>query len=227
MFFSEIVRFAQIVSINLLLSGDNAILVGMTVLKLPDRQRKIVAVAGVSAASVIQIAATLALASVLHFPAISLIGGLLLEGIAIRFLNEDRSASGETESPRSTWKAIATVFIAYVIVCLDNVMAVAAVGRGHPLSLAGGLAVSCAIVIPGSIFIAELMRRFPVLIFIGAGVLGWTAGGLVTSDPIFRSAVARATGVWTQGAVMILAPALLAALVVVTPYWHQRSNVRG
>ncbi len=226
MLVSEIFRFSEIVAINLMLSGDNAILVGMAVLKLPEHQQKLAAVAGVSAGSLLQMVATLALASILHFPAISLIGGVLLEAIAIRFLSEDRSEQEpRADSPRATRNAIATVAIAYVIVSLDNVMAVAAVGRGHPLLLVVGLGVSCAIVVVGSIFIAGLMRKFHLLIFVGAAVLGWTAGELVTSDPIFRSTVAAVCAISTQEAVALFVPLVLAVVVVLSPYWNKPANV--
>lgn len=222
MLFAEIVCLAEIIGVNLLLSGDNAILVGMAVRNLAEHQRKVATVVGVTAASLIQIGATLALASFLSFPAISLIGGILLAWIAVRFLNEDRSAQKGEASPHTLWKAISIVLVAYVIVCLDNVLAVAAIGRGYPLLLASGLAISCAIVIPASIAIADLMRRFPLLVFLGAGVLGWTAGGLVVSDAICRQALDHLVGIRAQRAALGLAPAFFATLVVVSPWWHKR-----
>jgi predicted tellurium resistance membrane protein TerC len=124
-----------------------------------------------------------------------------------------------------------TVVFAYLVMCLDNILAIAAVGQDHPALLALGLTMSCVLLIPGSLVIAELMKRYPLLVRIGAGVLGWTGGTMVAAAlPVLGD---RFSGPMAQ----FLVPVLTAATVVSSPSWwptnrecdaageHRRSSV--
>ena len=124
--------------------------------------------------------------------------------------------------PAAFWGAIVTVVGAYLVVCLDNVMAIAAIGKGHPFLITIGLALSCALMIPGSLVVANLMRRYPMLVFVGAGVLGWTAGTLFASDRLVRSALHNVAGGSFESTSQLLTPSMFAVLIVISPLWYHR-----
>src|SRR5260370_3562478 len=171
-------RLFEIAGLNLLLSGDNAIVVGMAIRRLPPAQRKIASAAGISGAVLLQTAATLTVASLMKLPAVSLAAGILLTFIAIRFLLENGNTHKAVQiySDRGLAHAIMIVIGAYLVMSLDNILAIAAVGRGHSALLILGLLLSGGLLVPASLLIAKLMRPYPVTLTLGAGILGRTAG---------------------------------------------------
>lgn len=199
---------------NSILSGDNLVVVGLALRQLPVAQRKTASVAGITGAVIIEIAATLLVASALRFPPVECVAGVLLTWIAIRLVrNNPASSDSLNEPPTDLRHPIVTVTTGYLVMCIDNVLAVAALARGHPLPLAVGLLLSCALLIPGSLLIANLMRRYPLLVTAGAAVLGWTAGTMMAAVfPRFRNSL----GSEIMQPVMAL---LMAVVVVTSPLW--------
>ena len=221
--FIDAARLFEIAGLNLLLSGDNAIAVGMAIRHLPPAQRKIATAAGIIGAVLAQMVATLTVASLLKLSAVSLAGGILLTFIAIRFLRENGKTHGaivQVHSDRGLAHAIMMVISAYLVMSLDNILAIAAVGRGHSALLILGLLLSGALLVPASMLIASLMRRYPVTLTIGAGILGWTAGSMLTV------VLARVDQALHGQINRLFIPAVMTVVVVTSPLWW-RPRDRG
>jgi YjbE family integral membrane protein len=211
--FADTARLIEIVGVNLILSGDNAVVVGLAIRKLPAAQRKTASIAGITGAVVVQTAATLTVASVLRLSVVSCIGGILLTWIAIRLLQDNGGSPGSLDGSGDVFHSIITVISAYLVMCLDNILAVAAVAREHPALLVFGLLLSCVLLIPGSLLIAELMKRYPLLVTAGAALLGWTAGTMIAPAlALFRHGL---DGKMAQ----TLAPLLMTIVIVTSPSW--------
>lgn len=212
--FADAWKLVEIVGVNLILSGDNAVMVGLALRKLPATQRKTASIAGIGGAVLVQIMATLTIASLLRLPVVSCVGGILLTWVAIRLLRNDSGREASFgEAGRSAWHSIVTVIAAYLVMCIDNILAIAALAQAHPALLVFGLLLSCALLIPGSVLVAELMRRYPLLVTAGGALLGWTAGTMITSAvALFRDGP---HGIMAQ----MLVPALVTTLVVTSPRW--------
>jgi YjbE family integral membrane protein len=213
---ADAARLFEVIGLNIALSGDNAVVVGMTVRNLGVVQRRIASAAGIWIAVVLQVAATLTVVQLLKLPMVSLAAGLLLGLIAIRLLRSD-GVSAQALIPstphRGLLRSTAAVIGGFFIMSLDNILAVAVVGRGHPWLLIIGLLLSCVVIIPASLAIATLMRRYPITLTVGAGIIGWVAGSmlgaLASPSPHFFS------GPIGQFAI----PAISAALVITSPVW--------
>jgi YjbE family integral membrane protein len=173
----------KIIWINVLLSGDNALVIAMACRGLHGRSRLWGMIIGAGIAVVLLIAFTGIVATLMSLPYLKLIGGLALIVIAAKLLvpedENDEIAAGTT-----LWHAVRIVVIADIIMSLDNVIAVAAAANGQLSLLVTGLAVSIPMIIAGAALIMLVLDRFPVLIWIGAMLLGWIAGGVIVSDPI-------------------------------------------
>jgi YjbE family integral membrane protein len=211
-------RLFEIAGLNLLLSGDNAIAVGMAIRRLPPAQRKIATAAGIIGAVLLQIVATLTVASLLKLPAVSLAGGILLAFIAIRFLRENgnsREPAVQAHFDQGLPHAIMMVIGAYLVMSLDNILAIAAVGRGYSALLILGLLLSGGLLVPASLLIANLMRRYPVTLTIGAGILGWTAGSMLAV------VLARVDQALYGQINRFFIPAVMTVVVVTSPLWRR------
>src|SRR5271155_589575 len=180
--FTNAARLLEIIGVNLVMSGDNTIAVGMAIRRLPKDERKIASVAGISAGLIAQTAITLTVASLLELPGISLAGGILLGFVAVRLLQDNGNRPEVTTDyhSRGLQHSIVVVAGAYLVMSLDNILGVAAVGRGHPALLILGIMLSGAVLVPASLVIANLMKRYPMTLKLGAGILGWTAGSMIT-----------------------------------------------
>ncbi|MCM3080071.1 MULTISPECIES: TerC family protein [Brevibacillus] len=170
-----------IIVIDLVLAGDNAIVIGMAARNLPAHQQKKAIVWGTVGAIVIRALATLAVVWLLKIPGLLLIGGLILIWISMKLLiqeegHETMKASGSLGS------AIWTIIVADTVMGLDNVIAVAGAAHGDFLLVVIGLIISVPIMVWGSTLILKFMERYPIVIFIGAGVLAYTAASMVTSE---------------------------------------------
>jgi YjbE family integral membrane protein len=218
---ADAARLFEIVGVNILLSGDNAIAVGMAIHNLPTTQGQIASAAGIGAAILLQIAATLTVARLLKLPAVSLAGGFLLCVIAIRLTRKDGDLPQPTPYAfldEGLYRSIVTVTGAYFVMCFDNILAIAAVGRGHPVLLVVGTLLSSAVIIPTSLVIANLMKRYPVMLTIGSAILGWVSGSML-------AAVASLLGHLPIGPVtQILIPAVITVIVVTSPWWWRSRN---
>lgn len=180
----------QIIFINVLLSGDNAIVIAMACRGLPQPQRRWGLIIGAGLAALLRIVFTLVLASLLLLPYLKLIGGAGLIYISARLLVPEASDKNQIEAVAHLWRAVLVVVVADVIMSFDNVLAIAAAARGDYLLLAIGLAISIPLLVIGAALVAALLDRFPVLIWLGAALLGWIAGETIATDPAVTSRLA-------------------------------------
>ena len=177
------VAVVQIIWINILLSGDNAVVIALACRELPPRERLWGMVIGAGVASVLLIAFTAIFSVLLTLPYLRLVGAIALVWIAIKLLApQPHDEEGTTEAAHDLWRAVWIVVIADIVMSLDNVIAVAAVAKGEYVLLIIGLSISIPVVIAGSALILWLMERFPVLVWGGAAILGWVAGDIFAGD---------------------------------------------
>jgi YjbE family integral membrane protein len=175
----------KIIWINILLSGDNAIVIALACCKLPQPQRRWGMIIGAGVASVLLIVFTGIVSTLMTLTYLKLAGGCVLLWIAFRLLVSDVEEH-HVEAVEDLWRAVRIVVVADIVMSLDNVIAVAAAAAGSYLLLGLALAVSIPIVIGGAALIMALLARFPVLVWAGAALLGWIAGGLIAADPALR-----------------------------------------
>jgi YjbE family integral membrane protein len=173
----------QIIFINVLLSGDNAIVIAMACRDLPQPQRRWGLIIGAGVAAALRIAFTVALATLLAFPYLKLIGGAALLYIAAKLLVPESTDKKEIQAAAQLWRAVMLVLVADIVMSLDNVVAIAAAARGDFVLLAIGLAISIPLLVGGAALLAGLIDRLPVLIWLGAALLGWIAGQTMATDP--------------------------------------------
>lgn len=212
----------QVIWINILLSGDNAVVIALACRGLPPRERLWGMIIGAGFASVLLIVFTGVISMLLTLPYLKLIGALALIWIAIKLLAPQAHDAEDTpEAVEDLWRAVRIVVIADIVMSLDNVIAVAAVAKGNYVLLTIGLAVSIPMVIAGSAIILALLERFPVLVWGGAAILGWVAGDIFVSDPVVRGFL----GDFTPARIDLAARFLGAAIVVVSGYiWRRRHH---
>lgn len=172
----------QIVWIDLLLSGDNAVVIALACRSLPEKQRKLGIWLGAGAAITLRIIFALIVSYLMALPFLKVVGGCLLFWIAIKLAVGEEGGHDGIESSDSLWKAVRTIAIADAVMSLDNVIAIAAASRGHPELFIFGLLLSIPLIIYGSQMIINLLIRFPILIWAGAALLGWIAGEMIVSD---------------------------------------------
>ena len=179
------VSVVEVIWVNILLSGDNAVVIALACRGLPPRERLWGMVIGAGVASVLLIVFTSLVSVLMTLPYLRLLGSLALLWIAVKLLAPQAHDAEDTrEAVEDLWRAVRIVVIADIIMSLDNVIAVAAVAKGHYVLLIIGLAVSIPIVIAGSALILALLERFPILVWGGAAILGWVAGDIFASDPV-------------------------------------------
>jgi YjbE family integral membrane protein len=182
------VAVVQIIWIDIILSGDNAVVIAMACRDLPVRQRRRGMIIGAGVAAVLLIVFTITVSALMALPYLRLISACALLWIAIRLLGPDQhDAAGTPEAAESLWRAVRIVVVADVIMGLDNAVAVAAVANGRYVLLGLGLAISIPIVVGGSAIVLALIERFPIIVWAGGAVLGWVAGELFVSDPVIES----------------------------------------
>jgi YjbE family integral membrane protein len=172
----------KIIWINVLLSGDNALVIAMACRGLQPRQRLWGMVIGAGIAVVLLILFTGLVATLMVLPYLKLIGGLALLVIAARLLIPDDTGD-DVAAGTSLWQAVRIVVIADIVMSLDNVIAVAAAANGEISLLVLGLAISIPMIIAGAALIMVVLDRFPILVWLGATLLGWIAGDVIDTDP--------------------------------------------
>ncbi len=173
----------QIIFINILLSGDNAVVIAMACRGLPPHQRRWGMVIGAGVAVLLRIIFAGIIARLMLLPYLKLIGGTALVVIAAKLVVPEDADKNEVEAVAHLWRAIRIVVVADIIMSLDNVIAVAATAKGNVLLLAIGLAVSIPLIMAGAALIMALLDRFPILVWAGAALLGWVAGEMIATDP--------------------------------------------
>jgi len=177
-----LIPLAQIIGINIVLSGDNAVVIALASRSLPPNQQKKAVVWGSGAAIVMRIILTLTAVALLSMPYLKLIGSVFLMWIGIQLLSSDEG-EGEIESSSNLTAAIRTILVADLVMSLDNVLGVAAAAKGSYVLLIIGLAISIPLVIFGANMLLRLMERFPIIITIGAALLGYVGGEMAVTDP--------------------------------------------
>jgi YjbE family integral membrane protein len=182
----------QIMGINILLSGDNAVVIALAVRALPPRERFWGMVLGAGCAAVLLILFTGIVATLLKLPYLKLIGGLALFWVAVKLVApQPHDAEDTPEAVEDLWRAVRVVVVANIVMSLDNVIAVAAAAGGNYLLLALGLAISIPVVIAGSALFLAILERFPWVVWAGGALLGWIAGGLLPDDGFVAQYIAR------------------------------------
>lgn len=173
-----------IVVIDLVLAGDNAIVIGLSARNLPKEQQKKVIFWGTAGAIIVRSLLTLLVVYLLKVPGLLLAGGVLLIWIAYKLLVEEKKH--DVSAAGNLIGAIRTIVIADTVMGLDNVLAVAGAAHGQFVLVVLGLLISVPIVVWGSTLILKLVDRFPIIIFIGAGVLAWTASKMIVDEPFMK-----------------------------------------
>ncbi|WP_010274911.1 TerC family protein [Paenibacillus senegalensis] len=180
-----IIPLLNIIVIDLVLAGDNAIVIGLAARNVPKEMQRTVIIIGTIGAILIRGSATVAVTWLLQFPGLLLGGGLLLIWISYKLL-VDNKEDHQLEAKSTVWGAIATILIADTVMGLDNVLAIAGAAHGNYLLVIIGLLISVPIIIWGSGIFLKLMNRFPWLIYVGSGVLAFTAGKMITGEPFLH-----------------------------------------
>jgi len=180
-----LLRVSEIIWINILLSGDNAVVIALACRSLPARQRFWGMTLGALVAVGMRIGFSSIVSSLMDFPYVKLIGGCALLWIAISLLNtNDEEGGPQIESSDNLLRAIKTIAVADLVMSLDNVIAVAAAAGGDQSLLVFGLAISVPLIVAGATVTMLVLTRLPMLVWAGAGLLGWIAGDVVVSDPV-------------------------------------------
>ena len=202
------IGLVKIIWINIILSGDNAVVIALAARSLPAEQQKKAIMFGSGAAVVLRIVLTVVAAKLLALSYLQIIGGVLLLWIGTQLLGGEDEEEGEGGEKAGLWVAIRTILIADLVMSLDNVIAVAAAAKGSMTLLVLGLAISIPLVIFGSKLMIKLMDRFPVIVTLGAALIGWVGGETIVSDVALQPIVEN--NHWMHTAF----PALGAALVL-------------
>ncbi len=217
-----------IIWVNLLLSGDNAVVIALAARSLPGDEQKLAVFWGSAGAIALRVILTLFAVALLSLPWLKLVGGVLLLWIGVKLL-APRTIDPVVASHENLWSAVKIILIADLVMSLDNVIAVAAAaGSAAPtadlenmryLLLVLGLAISIPIVILGSVVMLKVLSRFPIIILLGAGLIGWIAGGIIVTDPAITDWV-RHNAAWLHD--WHVAPIAGAALVLALGEWSKR-----
>lgn len=178
------VSLLQIIWIDLLLSGDNAVVIALACRSLPEKQRKWGILLGAGAAVGLRIIFAMVVSVLLGIPFLKVVGGLLLFWIAIKLVTDNSGEAHQVEASDNLFKAVRTIAIADAVMSLDNVVAIAAAARGHFELFIFGLLLTIPLIIFGSQLLLKLLTRFPILIWAGAALLGWIAGEMLVGDPM-------------------------------------------
>ena len=180
------VALGKIIWINILLSGDNALVIALACRGLEPRHRLWGMVLGAAAAVFLRIVFTGVVVQLMELPFLKLVGGLALIVIAAKLVVPEREDEEGVESASHLWAAVQIVVIADIVMSLDNVIAVAAAANGSMVLLVLGLAISVPLIVGGAALIMALLNSLPILVWAGAALLGWIAGDVIATDPAFH-----------------------------------------
>lgn len=205
----------QIIAIDIVLGGDNAVVIALACRRLPEKQRNLGIFWGVFGAIALRVVLIYFAFTLMAIPFLKIVAALLLLWIGIKLLQPEPEGNGhEINASATLLGAIKTIIIADAMMSLDNVIAIAGAARDSVVLVTFGMAVSVPIIVWGSKLVMRLMEKFPVTIFIGAGLLGWIAGGMSITDAVSRE--------WVDNNAAFLhwvAPAGGALLIVVIGKW--------
>ena len=191
-----------IILLDILLGGDNAVVIAMAANKLSPALRKKAILIGTAGAVIIRLIMTFIAVWLLTIPYLQVIGGLILLPIAVKLLVPEEHHD-DVKASDNLMGAIKTIIIADAAMGVDNVLAIAGASHGSFLLVAIGFLVSIPIIVGGSTIIGRLMDRFPVILYAGAGLLGWTAGSMIGHDKILGPMIESSVGAWAPWAIQI------------------------
>jgi YjbE family integral membrane protein len=198
-----------IIWIDLLLSGDNAVVIALVSNRLPEHQQKWGIIGGTVVAVLLRVVMSFFAALLLGVPGLSLLGGLFLLHVAYKLLaGEDEGGAEDAVGRITLTAAIGTIAVADASMSLDNVLAVAALAHGSMALMAFGVLLSIPLVIAGAAIISKVIARFPIMVWAGAGLLGWVSGGIIAADPWAAPYVDHLTAA-SVGAVLVLGAGLI------------------
>ncbi len=193
------VAVLQIIGVNIILSGDNAVVIALACMHLPPKQRLWGMILGAGVAVVLRIAFTVVVAQAMDYPYLKLVGGILLLWVAVKLVGEDAGEGDKDSVKKAThlWHAVWIVTVADIVMSLDNVVAIAAsaetaamrVDAAHAMAMKTslivfGLATSVPLIVAGSALLMALLERYPILVWAGGGLLGWVAGDIMIKDGV-------------------------------------------
>lgn len=204
-----LISILQIVWIDLLLSGDNAVVIALACRNLPPHQRRMGILLGTGAAIGLRILFAAIIIYLLQVPLLKLVGGLLLLWIAVKLIAGEEDHK-DVKASDTLWAVVRTIAIADAVMSLDNVLAVSAAAHGNLWLFIFGIVLSIPLIIFGSNMVLTLLTRYPVLVWFGAALLGWIAGDMISEDPWVVSPLGKPTGVIqylgdTIGALFVMA----------------------
>jgi YjbE family integral membrane protein len=203
----------KIVVVNILLSGDNAVVIALACRSLPDKYRNKAVIAGSAGAVIVRVIFCAIVSWLMIVPAIKLIGGLLLLWIGVKLMiPEDDGDGDDVKSSSSLWGAIQTIVIADVVMSLDNVIGIVAAAKGDIPLIVIGLVMSVPLIVFGSQLLMKVLNRFPLLVTAGAGLLGWLGGDIMAGDMLVRHWVESNGGVWAERAAAVAGAAFVVVL---------------
>lgn len=203
-----------IIFIDLVLAGDNALVIGMAARNLPRHQQKKAIFWGTFGAIGIRAITTILIVFLLRIPALMLAGGLLLVRIAYNLMTEKKDHSN-IAAPSSLRASIQTIVIADGVMGIDNVMGVAGVAHGDITLVVIGMLITVPIIVWGSTMFIKLIERFPIIIYIGGAILAWTASRMITGDPLFKAYFTPTTALIID--IIIVVIVLTAAIIKKQP----------
>jgi len=221
------IAVGKIIWINILLSGDNAVVIAMACRGLPHRQRVWGMILGAGVAVLLRVVFTVFVAALMLMPWLKIVGGLALFYIAAKLLVPEHADENETEATEHLWRAVRIVAIADIVMSLDNVIAIAAAAKGNMALLVIGLGISIPLIIAGSALIMALLDRFPILVWAGAALLGWIVGEVIATDPVIHGYLEPRLGPDGFHYVVLFAALLGAILVLIVGGLWRRSKLAG
>jgi YjbE family integral membrane protein len=187
-----VITVLRIIGINIILSGDNAVVIALACRSLPRGQRVVGIVLGAGAAVILRILFTVVVQQLFDVPALKLVGGIILLWIAVKLLLGDEAGEDSVRSGSSIWEAVKIVALADIVMSLDNVLAIAAAARGHTGLIILGLVISIPLVVFGATLLTWLLDRFRILVWAGSALLGWVAGELIATEPLLHEYIRMA-----------------------------------
>ena len=219
------VALVKIMWINILLSGDNALVIAMACRGLPPKQRVWGMILGAGVAVGLRVVFTGIVATLMTLPYLKIVGGLALFYIAVKLLVPEDENEGETEAVDHLWRAVRIVAVADIIMSLDNVIAIAAAAGGNMALMVIGLAISIPMIVAGAALIMALLDKFPVLVWAGAALLGWIVGEVIATDPVVANYLNATYGAGIAHQVELASAVVGAALVLLVGGLWRRSKL--
>ncbi len=211
----------SIVIIDFILAGDNAVVIAMAVRSLPKDQRRKGIVYGAAAAVLLRVILTFFVAKILTISYVKLVGGIVILWIAVRLFVEDEEAVEAHREATSLWHAVRIIVIADITMALDNMLAVGAASQGNLFLLLFGLGLSIPLVVFASSLLSMLMDRFPVIIYVGAALLGKIGGEMIITDPAISSFLTP-----TKVVIYVIEITFAASVIIVGRFWLKRDMAK-